>query len=77
MNGTSFPSYGGYKRFRPGKKVRFSCLSQRFQMIGQETITCLKSGKWSDPKPSCIGTSLASIVDHKTILLKYNQRHNE
>ncbi|XP_066299942.1 uncharacterized protein, partial [Branchiostoma lanceolatum] len=35
-----------------GSMARFRC-RLGFDMVGQETITCLTSGKWSAPEPTC------------------------
>jgi len=38
----------------PGDMVKFFC-NRNFRLIGQMKLTCLNSGKWNYPFPTCEG----------------------
>ena len=38
----------------PGSKRTFSCINKNWVINGRQEITCLKSGQWSNPQPTCM-----------------------
>ena len=34
--------------------VQYACVDNSFEMVGNDSLTCLYSGKWSDPPPKCV-----------------------
>lgn len=42
-----------YATLKQDTQASYKC-DQGFELLGQETITCLPSGRWSAPPPSCV-----------------------
>jgi hypothetical protein len=38
----------------PGTRVKISCLSNTFKVMGPTWLTCLRNGSWDKPIPKCL-----------------------
>lgn len=50
----------GNEKMKIGHKLRFECRND-FDLDGNKELTCLESGKWDAPFPTCSGKFMFDI----------------